>query len=189
MSIGPSPLERSSDSACRKPVGAHHVRVHDRAPAKLVAAAQLGFNVSARSASELVSQCNLIIVAADTMPIRSDDSLGLDQLLDRGVLTPRAGGYSEKVTQYLTGDGKVVNLIYHGEAPNMRSRIGVDDPTIFMPSVLHALAGLEFARGGSWRPTSRRSATPRSCSRWRSVPDPARHARPGAAHSARAPGA
>ncbi len=139
--------------------GAHNIVVYDTDPAKMIEASGLGYNISATSVEELVERCNFIIVGTDNAPIKPemyglmrdqtmiatvtspDDTLDIDTLLAQDVLTHAQKVKKEpRITTYSHGD-KEIHLIEDGDAANLKSPFGVDDPTLFMPLCLHALVG------------------------------------------------
>jgi hypothetical protein len=120
---------------------------------------QDGHNITCENVTDLVKRCNIIVVGTDTMPIppeayahmregtyiatvtSADDSLGLDELINAGVLTRFENALNGRVTQYHGPKGQIINLIQNGEAPNLKTGIGVDDTTIFLPNTEHILLG------------------------------------------------
>ena len=143
--------------------GAHNVMVFDLNPARMVEALQEGFNIMPESVEDIARNCNLIIVGTDTAPLRpdlyemmrdnttiftvtsADDSLGLEKLIESGILTKE---YDEdRVTHYRTKGGRRINLAFNGEAPNLSSAVSIDDPTLFVPFVLHGIVGYRVASG------------------------------------------
>ena len=52
-----------------------------------------------------------------------------------------------RVVQYTGPKGQTINLIHNGEAPNLMTGIGVDDTTIFLPNLEHALIAQAIHRG------------------------------------------
>ncbi len=143
--------------------GAHNVMIYDANPARMVEALQEGFNIRSKSVDDIARHCNLIIVGTDTAPIKpamyelmrenttiftvtsADDSLGLEELIKSGALTKI--GEVDRVTRYRTRGGKTINLAFNGEAPNLSSVVSIDDPTLFVPFVLHGIVGYLVASG------------------------------------------
>ena len=143
--------------------GAHNLMVYDANPARMVEALQEGFNIRPKSVADIARHCNLIIVGTDTAPIKpemyelmrdnttiftvtsADDSLDLENLIKNGVLRKEAE--IERVTCYRSRTGKRINLAFNGEAPNLSSVVSIDDPTLFVPFVLHGIVGHMVASG------------------------------------------
>lgn len=150
--------------------GGGPVRVFDINPAAMTAATGQGHDITPETPEDIVAACNLVLVGTDTAPITpamyaaiqrevyigtvtsADDSLGLEGLIKDGALQPMENGLNGVVTQYRTGSGHLVNLIHNGEAPNMRTEIGVDDPSIFLPIGLNSLACISMIRGEAITP-------------------------------------
>jgi S-adenosylhomocysteine hydrolase len=148
--------------------GAHNIMVFDTNPEKMIEAGQKGYNIQCGSVEELVSQCNMIIVGADTAPIKPfmydsirnhtiigtvtspDDTLDIDTLLAEEILiNPKIEKKEPRITTYSHGNKKI-HLICGGDAPNLKgSNFGIDDPTLFMPLSLHGLVGHELLTAGS----------------------------------------
>nr|VFK64589.1 MAG: NADP oxidoreductase coenzyme F420-dependent [Candidatus Kentron sp. TC] len=150
--------------------GAHNIMVYDTSPEKMIEAQQKGYNVQAACVEDILRRCNVILVGSDTAPIKSkmyesmhnhtivatvtspDDSLGIHDLIRHGHIIEEKRFADEDIplTTYQITKDKYIHLICDGDAPNLRySRFGVDDPTLAMPLILHAVAGYELAKNGN----------------------------------------
>jgi hypothetical protein len=139
--------------------GAHNIMICDKDPFKRIEASQAGYVIS-DSVEDLLKQCNIIIIGADTVPLKPemlqhirdgaiiagvtspDDTMDLDHLVKEKLLTRGDWLMRRKIREYSTPDGKKIYLAYNGEAPNLAgSEIGVNDPSIVAPEGEHVEVG------------------------------------------------
>nr|VFK12911.1 MAG: NADP oxidoreductase coenzyme F420-dependent [Candidatus Kentron sp. LPFa] len=147
--------------------GAHNIMIYDINPERMIEAQQRGHNIQATCVEDILKRCNVILVGSDTAPIKPemyelmhnhtivatvtspDDSLGIQELIHHGhiIEEERFANENIPISTYQITKEKYIHLICNGNAPNLTySQFGVDDPTLAMPLILHALAGYELAR-------------------------------------------
>lgn len=147
--------------------GAQDIMVFDTNNKKMIEAALLGYNINCDGVEDIISKCNIVVIGADTAPIKpemykkaqdgliiitatsADDSLGLDELINGGHFkNGQVNNIENRVTSY-QHNGKKVHLISAGNAANLvETNFPLDDSSIAMPLSLHALLGHEIMETG-----------------------------------------